>query len=79
GWIPSTEGVRTNRYKYTKYTDEPGAVEELYDLEVDMQEETNLAENPKYRPRLDALRVRREAWLRRLDEWRPDQPWNDPS
>jgi len=79
GWIPSTEGVRTNRYKYTKYTDEPGTVEELYDLEVDMQEETNLAENPKYRPRLDALRVRREAWLRRLDEWRPDQPWSDPS
>ncbi|MCC6363253.1 MAG: sulfatase [Bryobacterales bacterium] len=79
GWIPSTEGVRTNRYKYTKYTDEPGIVEELYDLEVDMQEETNLAEVPKYRPRLDALRARREAWLHRLDEWRPDQPWSDPS
>lgn len=79
GWIPSTEGVRANRYKYTKYTDEPGTVEELYDLDVDMWEETNLAENPRYMDRLKMLRARREAWLTRLDQWRPDQAWSDPS
>ena len=79
GWIPSTEGVRTNRYKYTLYTDEPGTVEEMYDLETDMQEETNLAENAKYRDRLEQLRSRRQSWLRRLDQWRPDQPWSDPA
>lgn len=78
GWLPSTEGVRNTRYKYTRYTDEPQLTEELYDLEVDMQEETNLATDPRFAVRLEELRSRREAWLKQLAAWRPDAPWKDP-
>lgn len=78
GWIPSTEGIRNSRYKYTLYTDEPEVTEELYDLEVDMQEETNLARDPKFASRLAELRTRRQTWLRHLDRWRPDLAWQDP-
>lgn len=79
GWIPSTEGIRENRYKYTIYTDEKERVEELYDLEVDMWEETNLAAHPRQQQRLRQLRARREAWLSQLKQWTPDRPWSDPA
>ncbi|MCS7023412.1 MAG: sulfatase [Bryobacteraceae bacterium] len=79
GWIPSTEGVRTSRYKYTIYIDEATPAEELYDLEVDMQEETNLAQDPRFTQKLAELRARRETWLRQLKQWRPDVRWTDPS
>ncbi|MBL8230220.1 MAG: sulfatase [Bryobacterales bacterium] len=78
GWIPSTEGVRNSRYKYTVYTDEPSVTEELYDLEVDMHEETNLARDPRFSAHLAELRTRRQTWLRHLDRWSPDSPWKDP-
>jgi arylsulfatase A-like enzyme len=78
GWIPPTEGVRNSRYKYTVYTGEPALTEELYDLEVDMHEETNLARDPRFASRLAELRARRQSWLRQLDGWRPGQPWKDP-
>jgi len=79
GWIPSTEGVRTERWKYTHYTDEPGRVEELFDLEVDMQEETNLIDHERSRPMLEQLRARRQAWLKQIDAWRGDRAWSDPA
>jgi arylsulfatase A-like enzyme len=72
GWIPSTEGVRTERWKYSVYTDEPTRTEELYDLEVDMQEETNLVDHDRSRPMLEELRASRQSWLRELDGWRPN-------
>jgi arylsulfatase A-like enzyme len=43
GWIPSSEGVRTNRWKYLRYTDNAAPFEELYDLEKDPTEVDNLA------------------------------------
>ncbi|MFN7935837.1 MAG: sulfatase [Bryobacteraceae bacterium] len=79
GWIPSTEGIRNSRYKYTVYTDEPQRTEEFYDLEVDMWEETNLIGHPAQQERIAHMRARREAWLNRLKQWSPDQLWADPA
>jgi hypothetical protein len=43
GWIPSSEGIRTTRWKYIRYTDNAAPFEELYDLNVDRFETRNLA------------------------------------
>ncbi len=46
--IPKTQGVRTTRYKYFRYLVDP-PYEELYDLQKDPHEATNLAQDPAYR------------------------------
>jgi arylsulfatase A-like enzyme len=53
--IPSSEGVRTSRWKYFRYRylDAP---EELYDLKKDPLEMHNLAADGKYASVLDSLR-----------------------
>ena len=54
--IPSSEGIRTERWKYFRYRfiDAP---EELYDLENDPQETENIAMKPEYRVILSELRM----------------------
>jgi arylsulfatase A-like enzyme len=53
--IPSSEGIRTERWKYFRYRfiDTP---EELYDLKNDPLETINLSSDPKYRKVLERLR-----------------------
>ncbi len=53
--IPSSEGIRTERWKYFRYRfiDAP---EELYDLIKDPMETVNLANDPKYMETLHKLR-----------------------
>lgn len=53
--IPSSEGIRTRRWKYLRYRFIPGW-EELYDLKHDPDEAVNLAEDPAYRHTLERLR-----------------------
>lgn len=65
-WIPKTEGVRTRRWKYTQYIEEPDRFEELYDLSADPLEEHNLARLPAHRARLEQLRARRDAYAQSL-------------
>jgi prepilin-type N-terminal cleavage/methylation domain-containing protein len=62
--IPPSEGVRTGRWKYIRWVGATPAVEELYDLRADPQEEHNLAGDPAHRDTLDRLR-RRWAELRK--------------
>ena len=77
-WIPKTEGVRTESWKYTQYIEEPDRFEECYDLAADRFEENNLAGSAAHRPRLEQLRARRAAYLAALSAWRPDRPWREP-
>ena len=56
--IRKHEGVRNERWKYSRYFEALPAFEELYDLENDSLETTNLINNPKYRTIADTLRAR---------------------
>ena len=77
--IPRTEGVRTRRWKYNHFLDGQPGYEQLYDLEADPEEETNLAASPDHAEVLQELRGRHETWKRALSGWRADSPWADPS
>lgn len=53
--IPSSEGIRTDRWKYFRYRF-IDASEELYDLKKDPLETKNLASDPKYKKIVEGLR-----------------------
>jgi arylsulfatase A-like enzyme len=56
--IPKVEGVRTERWKYTRYPDTTPLLEQLFDLAADPSEETDLARVPAHAPMLTRLRAR---------------------
>ena len=56
--IPKTEGVRTERWKYTRYTEPQPPLEQLFDLDADPQEERNLVADPSHAATLAKLRAR---------------------
>ncbi len=56
--IRKHEGVRTERYKYTRYFEAVPVFEELYDLDTDPHETTNLILNPDKAEVARALRQR---------------------
>jgi arylsulfatase A-like enzyme len=78
GWIPSSEGIRTKRWKYIRYTDVAAPFEELYDLTSNPTETANLIGNPDYRPQQQALTRYCEKWNKALAPWKPEMPWRDP-
>lgn len=57
--IPPSEAIRTERWKYFRYINDP-AHEELYDLSVDPLEKNNLASNPANQTTLQELRKKLE-------------------
>ncbi|MCA9117344.1 MAG: sulfatase [Planctomycetaceae bacterium] len=59
--IPKTEGVRTERWKYTRYTSVEPLYEELFNLEQDPHEQHNLADDPRHEAQLKQLRSRWRA------------------
>lgn len=79
GWIPMTEGVRTERWKYTRYLDTRPEFEELFDLGADPKEKVNLARAGDQRARLDAMRKRYQEWKAALAAWKPDAAWREPA
>ena len=65
-WIPQTEGVRTERWKYTRYITVRPEFEELFDLERDPMEERNLAREPSHRAKVEEMRSKYRAWREKL-------------
>ena len=57
-----SEGVRTDRWKYIRYTEGEPPVEQLFDLEADPLEQKDLAAVPAYTETLSALRSRCEGY-----------------
>ena len=55
---PKCEGVRTERWKYTRYTESKPPLEQLFDLATDPHEEKNLAQDPAQAQTLARLRAR---------------------
>jgi arylsulfatase A-like enzyme len=78
-WIPRSEAIRTERWKYSRYVGCEPVFEELFDLRSDPLEERNLARDPAHRATLDQLRARWQRWRDRLDNWRPGAAWEEPS
>ncbi len=64
--IPKTEGVRTERWKYIRYTDFQPPVEQLFDLAKDPREEHDLAGSTEYNVTLDRQRARCDEYRRTL-------------
>ena len=56
--IPASEGVRTRRWKYIRYTSEQPVLEQLFDLEADPHEEQDLAREPDQAARLKEMRAK---------------------
>lgn len=77
GWIPRVEGVRGERWKYTRYLDTDPLFEELYDLRADPFEERNLARDPAHASRLERIRARYREWKAALAAARPETGWRD--
>jgi arylsulfatase A-like enzyme len=64
--IPPSEGVRTDLWKYLRWTGVDPVVEELYDLQADPREEHNLAGEAAHAETLARLRKRWEELGRQL-------------
>jgi arylsulfatase A-like enzyme len=64
--IPKSEGVRTERWKYIRYTEPHPPVEQLFDLAADPQEEKDLAHAPAHASMLKTLRGRCDTYGKSL-------------
>ena len=58
GYIPSSVGLRTKKFKYLRYIDYDPIYEELYDLQKDPEEIETQVNNPEYADVLEQLRRR---------------------
>ncbi len=79
GWIPQTEGLRTEKWKYTRYIDTRPEWEELFDLANDPKEKANLAASSDHHPQLQTMRRRYKVWCDALAKWDPKRPWSEPA
>lgn len=68
--IPPSEGLRTEKWKYFRYINDPQH-EELYDLESDPLETRNLSLNPEYHDQLLDMRHRFEEKEKEMRHWKP--------
>ena len=64
GKLPIIVGVRTERYKYTRYTSQKPAFEELFDLEEDPNETRNLVGSVEHRSLLKQLSRKTDAYVK---------------
>ena len=76
--IAPSEGIRTDRWKYVRYTDADPLYEQLFDLGADPREQNNLATQPEHLATLGELRQRWQVWRDALETAPPAAPWFDP-
>jgi arylsulfatase A-like enzyme len=76
GWIPSSEGIRTGRWKYIRYTDDAAPFEEIYDLQQDRFETRNLAGKAEHANEQRLLRSYCDRWRDSLHDKTVD--WTEP-
>jgi arylsulfatase A-like enzyme len=76
GWIPSSEGIRTKRWKYLRYIDVASPFEELYDLDRDPHETINLAGEAIYAREQSVLTTYWRIWRTSLS--RTGGTWQEP-
>ena len=76
GWIPSSEGIRTGRWKYLRYTDSAAPYEELYDLENDPHETNNLADQAAFKREQAVLTGYWKTWRDSLRQ--KNVNWQEP-
>jgi len=55
--IEPSEGIRTKNFKYIRYIDQRPQYEELFDLNSDPSEKSNLANQSNYKETLDSMRI----------------------
>ncbi len=67
GAIPTTIGVRTPRYTYTRYTSTDPLQEELFDHFADPNQVRNLVDDPAHAAELDRLRARTDELRDEVD------------
>jgi len=65
--IPQSEAIRAGRWKYVRYFSQNPVYEQLFDLQNDPLEETNLATDKAHAATLDKMRARCDEVIRR---WR---------
>ncbi len=65
-WVAAAETNDEAAAIVRRYHERPA--EELYDLAADPGEQTNLADDPQFAARLEAMRARVEAWMRENDD-----------
>lgn len=70
--IPPSEAIRSERWKYFRYINDPKH-EELYDLSVDSLEMNNLVTDPAYKKQLKSLRKKLEKRVGLISESLPQQ------
>ena len=76
GKIPECEGIRTESWKYIRYTAVEPVYEELYHLAEDPLETTNLVGRAELAPVLGHMRERWRVWREHID--RSPRPWREP-
>lgn len=78
--IPKSEGIRTERWKYLRYYEQDPVVEELYDLQNDPWETSNLSGTKELEDLISELRIKTDRWKQQVSTWRnpPPTTWQDP-
>jgi arylsulfatase A-like enzyme len=78
-FIPASEGVRTETWKYIRYVEREPLYEELYNLADDPHEKNNLALLPEPIPELEHFRQRWQTWRSAILPMAEPVPWSDPA
>lgn len=76
GWIPSSEGIRTEKWKYIHYTDFAAPYEELYNLVSDPFETQNLIGDREFLRQQQTLTACTKVWHESLGNTR--NGWKEP-